>query len=334
LKGYFTDSNGTGAIFLIGQGRSGTSWLAKILDSHPDVLYRHEPDLEVPETLPWFCSPSEREGFRTVTRAYLEKLVGVRTLRAAGPLPIAVKHYRSAIAQILRTGLIIGLRGMEMAIGPKRWPSRVSLPDFILRRYQGDIRVLLKSVNAIAYSGLVADAWPECRIVTIVRHPCGYVESQLRGLTLGIMSGLNPLEERMRSPLAKNLGLNMGDPATLSTVEQLAWEWAFFNQSMADELNGRAHVRTIMYSDLTANPIGVARDLFAFLGLPWVPQTETFITKSTISPSRERYFGIRKDPIKANNRWQHALSFEDQQRILAIARRVAIGRACTEPSHS
>ena len=36
------------AILIVGAPRSGTTWLAKILDSHPDVLYRHEPDEVVP----------------------------------------------------------------------------------------------------------------------------------------------------------------------------------------------------------------------------------------------------------------------------------------------
>ena len=32
------------AILVLGYPRSGTTWLAKIFDSHPDILYRHEPD--------------------------------------------------------------------------------------------------------------------------------------------------------------------------------------------------------------------------------------------------------------------------------------------------
>ena len=31
-------------ILLFGAPRSGTSWLGRILDSHPDTLMRHEPD--------------------------------------------------------------------------------------------------------------------------------------------------------------------------------------------------------------------------------------------------------------------------------------------------
>jgi len=39
------------AILVSGSPRSGTTWLAKLLDSHPDVLYRHEPD-EVSPPIP------------------------------------------------------------------------------------------------------------------------------------------------------------------------------------------------------------------------------------------------------------------------------------------
>jgi hypothetical protein len=135
----------------------------------------------------------------------------------------------------------------------------------------------------------------------------------------------------MRSPRAEEMGLKISEPAKLSTVEQLAWEWAFLNQCMLDELSGLTHVKTIMYGDLTANPKGVARDLFEFVDLPWVSQTDTFISRSTIPQVRERYFGLRKDPIRANSKWRDALSPEDQQRIFAIARRVKVGRAIAIP---
>jgi hypothetical protein len=31
-------------ILVFGLPRSGTTWLGKIFDSHPETLYRHEPD--------------------------------------------------------------------------------------------------------------------------------------------------------------------------------------------------------------------------------------------------------------------------------------------------
>jgi hypothetical protein len=34
-------------ILILGLPRSGTSWLGKVFDSHPDVAYLHEPDKHV-----------------------------------------------------------------------------------------------------------------------------------------------------------------------------------------------------------------------------------------------------------------------------------------------
>ena len=57
-------------VFIVGTARSGTTFLAKLLDSHPDVLYRHEPDsvlvnTEIPflqrrEDLGTFLAPARR----------------------------------------------------------------------------------------------------------------------------------------------------------------------------------------------------------------------------------------------------------------------------------
>jgi hypothetical protein len=38
------DALAASAVLVLGSPRSGTTWLAKIFDSHPGVLYRHEPD--------------------------------------------------------------------------------------------------------------------------------------------------------------------------------------------------------------------------------------------------------------------------------------------------
>lgn len=47
-------------VLILGAPRSGTSWLAKMFDSHPDVLYRHEPDtVRRAEDLPWTCEPDQ-----------------------------------------------------------------------------------------------------------------------------------------------------------------------------------------------------------------------------------------------------------------------------------
>ena len=67
-------------ILLFGMPRSGTTWLGKIFDSHPLVLYRHEPDTwqrltDVPIVAGRVTTPT----YATRLRAFVEapRLAGV-----------------------------------------------------------------------------------------------------------------------------------------------------------------------------------------------------------------------------------------------------------------
>jgi len=71
-----------------------------------------------------------------LARAHLGRLVYVRTLKAVGPLPVFGKCPRSALARLLRIGLIVGTRGAEATFGSERWPSRVPIPDLIAERHR------------------------------------------------------------------------------------------------------------------------------------------------------------------------------------------------------
>jgi hypothetical protein len=130
-----TDQYGDSRVFILGEPRSGTSWLAKLFDSHPDVLYRHEPDIvHRPDSLPKLMSPSEEVACIDRAREYLNTLAATRTLKSAGPLPVFPKHHRSGLGRVLRTGLILGLRGIEIAMRGTQAPSRVPIPDLVSPR--------------------------------------------------------------------------------------------------------------------------------------------------------------------------------------------------------
>src|SRR3984885_3831463 len=94
-------------ILILGAPRSGTSWLAKIFDSHPDVLYRHEPDTVLRDyNLPWMCLPAQVPAYRDAARDYLRRLFDTATLKTAGSLPIFPKRYLGAVAARLHAGMI------------------------------------------------------------------------------------------------------------------------------------------------------------------------------------------------------------------------------------
>jgi Sulfotransferase family len=324
-----TPPHGDGAVFVFGVPRSGTTWLAKILDSHPDVLYRHEPDIVQPaDRLPWLVPLEDVRLHLVRARQYLDQLAQVRSVKSVGPFPMFPKRHRTRLARLLRAGIALGLRVAERADHGGGWPQRITVPDLVSERYRSEVRVVIKSVVSFGRARLFAEAWPGSRIVVILRHPCGQVASIIRGVALGRFEDPGPPDELSRTYDAKLFGLRIERLESLSTAGRLAWHWAFANQKMLADLDGRSGVKIIRYEDLVNDPIHIARDVFAFAGLTWVSQTEAFIKRSTTASAigGDRYYQIKRDAVQAANKWRELLSVEDRDCILDIVRRVPAGR--------
>lgn len=317
-------------ILLLGAPRSGTSWLAKIFDSHPDVLYRHEPDTVVRNhELPWMCTQDSVAEYREAARVYLQKLLETATLKTAGSLPIFPKRYQSAWLRHLRSGRIYGLRAMEMA-GARRFVRGVPVPDLVDVARHPELRVVIKSVSSRGRARLFAEAFPGSRIVFIVRDPFGQVASMLRGAALGKFESPVPVGELLATEQARRYGLTEALFEALPVVEQFAWNWAILNEKAIDDLAGIDTVKVLRYQDLCEQPMLQARQLLAFAGLPWDPQTERFIERSTTFSGRDRYYQVFKNTTAAMNRWREELAPEDQRRILAVVKATSLAPLCPE----
>jgi hypothetical protein len=265
-------------------------------------------------------------------REYLDILARVRSLKASGSLPVFAKRGRSMPARLLRAGFILGVKGTEVVLGNRPWLVKVPIPDLIAPRHRPQLRLVIKSVSSSGFARLFAAAWPDSRIVVILRHPCGQAASILRGIELGKARPPAPIGDVARSPEAERLGLALDPGAALSVPERLAWEWAFSNQRMLDDLSDLDRVKIIRYEDLAADPMALARQLFAFAGLSWDPQTEEFVTTSTMAEEEGSYYSVTRDPARAANRWRETLSAEDQRRVMAIAGRVPAGQMFLPPA--
>src|SRR6185312_5496728 len=94
--------------FIIGAPRSGTTWLAKVFDSHPDIVFRNEPDISLREDrLPVLCRVADIERHRELARDYLCSLIGITTLKASGTLPVFPKSYRRTVPAAGRQGMLV-----------------------------------------------------------------------------------------------------------------------------------------------------------------------------------------------------------------------------------
>lgn len=99
-----------GPVLIFGLPRSGTTWLAKIFDSHPDTLYRHEPDHILRGAhLPFACTAAEARRRTEDARAYAQALLNLSTAKTAGSIPVFSKRYRLPLGRPARAGMALAL---------------------------------------------------------------------------------------------------------------------------------------------------------------------------------------------------------------------------------
>ncbi len=306
----------TNPIFIVGAPRSGTTWLAKIFDSHPDVLYRHEPDQYLP------APPDLHE-------ADLPGLFAAwcrdTSLRTAAKRPFFRKSWQPAPLRLTRLALAYGM--MAATRLPLPQPFRWAIPDL------GDTskaRPVIKTVEWCDGIGLAARHLPDSRTVVILRRPRGQVFSVMRGARQRRFelrqSGDMPLNETRAMAHAARRGIDPADFMALPEAARYAWDWVAFNETIEQGVAGRTNVRTVLYEDLCERPEELARELLDFAGLPWHQQTEAFVRESTTASSDGRYYGVFQNAIRAANRWRTDMPISDQKAVAAVARQSALAR--------
>jgi hypothetical protein len=313
-------------VMVLGAPRSGTSWVGKIFDSHPDVLYRHEPDLALWEPrLPFFIPEGETDAHVAIAAEYVARLMRTPTLKASGQLPTFSKSYQAAFLRPLRTAMISTLHWVEAASRSRRMRS-FPVPDLFKPGGYSPSRVVMKSVSVNGRARVFLKALPDARFVFVLRHPCGQVESTLRGQTQGKFSTGVFVHDVLRTPGAQRYGLTEEWLNAASHVEQLAWHWATMNELILDAMSGHENAKLVLYEDLCADPMGEAQDLFSFSRLSWNHQTEDFIRRSTSFGGTERYFSVFRDAAAAADKWRTALGEEDQRVIMNVVAQTSLGR--------
>ena len=81
-------------ILLFSMPRSGSTWIGKILDSHPRTIYSHEPDTayrltDVPAILDGNTNTRESKDLCE----FIERVSSIKTTRTCGKTPIFSKTY-------------------------------------------------------------------------------------------------------------------------------------------------------------------------------------------------------------------------------------------------
>ncbi|ROR29618.1 sulfotransferase family protein [Inmirania thermothiophila] len=314
-----TRRDGAGLILLFGMPRSGTTWVAKILDSHPETLYRHEPDSRhLLQGVPLFPARGEWDGLAPALRRYAAALPRMRDVRTCGKLPIFPKrHLGPGRGVLLRAGVVAAKAaaraGLDLPVPGAAWGADTP-----------GVRLVWKSIESLGRLGALRHALPDAVSVHILRHPCGYAASVARGEAGGRFTGAGTAAEDwgifemlLKTDAARRRGLRMEHLRGASPWQRLAWRWVLTNEKALDDLEGAAGHRLLVYERLCEAPAEEARALLAHCGLGWHEQTAAFVAASTGGHDRG-YYSVVKDPRRSAWGWREELPAGAVEAILAV----------------
>lgn len=315
-------------ILLFGMPRSGTTWIGKIFDSHPDTLYRHEPDsCRRLAGIPLFPPLDQFEHHREALNAYVMGLPTMNVAKLCGGLPLFPRAYHSRLRfQLLRAGFAIAKVGERFS---KDFPI-LGLPTSCGHRGS---RLVWKSIESLGRLGVLAAALTDAVCIHILRHPCGQIASVLEGERGRKFHGYVASEdygffEMLLTTLqAKRRGLTLDHIKRLGPEERAAWRWVLINEKAMEEALDNPRCTVVRYEDVCAQPEAHVRRLFEFSGLAWNIQTEDFVTSSTAT-HQNAYYSVFKDPLRMANRWRDVLDKDSVRRIMAVVEDSLPGRLC------
>jgi hypothetical protein len=208
-----------------------------------------------------------------------------------------------------------------------RVPS-FSTPDAVL---QGRMKLVWKSIESLGRAGLLARSSTPTKVYHVVRHPCGFVASVLRGEQQQKFQKVVPLSEDMgifetvvNTEIAGKLGLTLDTIEACSPAQRLAWYWTVLNAKAAREMRRLHNAVAVSYDAISADPMLTTKAIYQSAGLSWGKQTERFVQTSSTSVDIS-YYGVMRNSAKAALSWQTELSDKQIKSVLEIASSVQEG---------
>ena len=313
------------SILLYSLPRSGSTWIGKILDSHPSTIYRHEPDsVNHISGIPLFPPAQGNQVQIRAFSSYHENVAAITAPKVCGKAPIFPKSYFGTV-RLYSYRAMVGVSKLAARVG-------IDMPIFGVPTKGRDSCLVWKSIESLGRLGLAMTALPDAHGLLLIRHPCGYVASVIRGQSnLKFDDNRDSSEDYgifkmlLATKFAQEQELTLDALQAMSTEERLAWRWVLANtKAIRDTKDYRRRCLIVIYDEVCANPVSYAKKIFNEVSLPWSSQTEEFILKS-IGNHKDSYYGLMKDPTMAANRWKEELRPESIAKILAIAKRSEAG---------
>jgi hypothetical protein len=304
-------------VLLAGTPRSGTTWLANILNSHPRSLYSHEPLSRLSSLHIEHILDRVREG-EPLSAA--DRNTVLDDWSNAYPVIRRAPFFRKSYGWlphrlVWACWLAVQMTGRGHAAFRKTFSPPGGGYDLVVK--QGGL------------SGQIIQSLRPDRLVIIVRHPCGVAASLMRGQRMGLMD----LEHRAEwlkhnQHMCDELGYSAREIKGLSACEFCAVKWLTENLQYHRAATSHPNCRVVVYEELCSDPLLVSQSLFE--GLEWklTPQTIRFIEVSTSTSfhrwrtwltARNKYFSVYRFSGSNSGAWRNELSADEQRTVMRVA---------------
>ena len=316
-------------VLLLGFSRSGTTWLAKVLDSMPSVYLVSEPDKRTNRQMmlgrvPHCASPDDIP----VVNSYID---GINQLRerfyiCLNKVPFFNKDYFNLHPTLYRT-LLYPLYAVN-SISDRVADLNISIPFHIISKKEHDSPPIMvwKSTNQSSNLPALIRAFPGIRIIYILRNPFAVISSILSKKFWLDGEDYRRICDRKSAPFFKMESLDFGEISYMSEIEKKAFLWRIECESAMAVGAGYEHFKCIVYKDLASDPFRVVHDLFDWLGWDLTEQTKKFLLESSgrkKTPSIAKllgsgFFGVYREPGGNLDGWKSKLSRADYKAVYEI----------------
>lgn len=317
-------------LFLLGNQRSGTTWVTNVLNRSRAVMIFYEPFEkglgvfpDFPEEPVYVGRPSSglSAALREQYAAMLEHQS--RYFRRARPTRYLAARACDGLVRAGRRGFGVGLSHARlMALEQLR----------VINQWHGDyirghltpkgaaVRPFIKETRLHLKLGVLAAAFPDTRICLILRHPYPVIRSTVKWFEQGRLQELRRKltyffdiyrSQRLLPNLPDDV-LEMGLEGDVET--KLLAHWLIANETALDFCERHPGLAmAITYESLCKQPLHGFRRLFEFYDLAFDDDTQNYVTASSAA-TPEREPGIvdtRRDSTAKYRDWLHEGLTED-----------------------
>jgi hypothetical protein len=313
-------------VLVLGRGRSGTTWLAAILNTSEECCYKAEP----------FPKSPYREWFESLESAPID-VSRARFLELCRHSHLGVDHRTNYTKPFYR-------RNPFLARVARYGARRIRLVEPLYTSYGSyaltpETTVLIKDVTltlpprCFSLDRLCETLQPT--LVAIFRSPFANVASFLRGRKMGVFDAKRTRQQKIanlralldaepESHLAIGRQLYREYESRLEEMSEAAFEalrWRMEVEMLDAFVSRYEKGAVVWHEELCTDPVETSRRLFAFAGLRFTDRTSRFLRsdrESGADDASREYYGIAKNSELQMYKWKTQLSEDEVRDITQI----------------